>query len=63
GQHRLYLADQIKKMRSAERGEVFIDAEIARSAGIMGPQTVLVPEDQIDGLALWFAGAPCAEKK
>ena len=63
GQHRLYLADQIRKIRSAERGEVFIDAEIARSAGIMGPQTVLVPEDQIDALALWFANSPCAERK
>ena len=63
GQHRLYLADQIQKMRSAERGEVFIDANIARATGIMGPQSVLVPEDQINALALWFAGAPCAEKK
>lgn len=59
GQHRLYLADQIHKMRSAERGEVFIDSDIARATGIMGPQTVLVPEDQIAVLAHWFAGAPC----
>ena len=63
GQHRLYLADQIRKMRSAERGEVFIDAEIARMSGVMGPQAVRVPEDQIDALALWFANSPCAEKK
>ncbi|MSO84500.1 MAG: c-type cytochrome [Rhodospirillales bacterium] len=63
GQHRLYLADQIRKMRSAERGEVFIDAEIARASGVMGPQAVQVPEDQIDALALWFANSPCAERK
>ncbi|MCC7016421.1 MAG: c-type cytochrome [Rhodospirillales bacterium] len=63
GQHRLYLADQIQKMRSAERGEVFIDADIARATGIMGPQSVLVPEDQINPLALWFANSPCPKKK
>lgn len=63
GQHRLYLADQIRKMRSAERGEVFIDADAARATGIMGNQTVRVLEDQIEVLALWFAGSPCAEKK
>jgi cytochrome c553 len=63
GQHRLYLADQIKKMRSAERGEVFIGADIARSAGIMGTQALLVPEDQIAVLAHWFANSPCPESK
>jgi cytochrome c553 len=63
GQHRLYLADQIQKMRSAERGEVFIDADIARSAGIMGTQSILVPENQIAALAHWFANSPCAERK
>lgn len=63
GQHRLYLVDQIQKMRSAEWGEVFIDADAARATGIMGPQAVQVPEDQIDVLALWFAASPCAEKK
>jgi hypothetical protein len=50
-------------MRSAERGEVFIDSDIARATGIMGPQTVLVPEDQIAVLAHWFANSPCAEKE
>ncbi len=60
GQHRLYLADQIQRMRSAARGEVFIDAAIARAAGIMGTQALLVPENQIAGLAHWFANAPCA---
>ena len=63
GQHRLYLADQIKKMRSAERGEVFIGADVARSAGIMGTQALLVPEDQIAVLAHWFANSPCADNK
>ncbi len=63
GQHRLYLADQIQKMRSAERGEVFIDADIARATGIMGPQSVLVPVDQVNALALWFANSPCAAQK
>ena len=62
GQHRLYLADQIQKMRSAERGEVFIDAAIARMAGIMGPQSVLVPENQAVVLAHWFANSPCAAR-
>ena len=60
GQHRLYLSGQIRMMRSAERGEVFIDADRSRASGVMGPQTVPVPEDQIDALALWFANAPCA---
>ena len=63
GQHRLYLSDQIRKMRSAERGEVFIDADMARASGVMGPQAMQLPEDQIDAIALWFANAPCAEKK
>lgn len=63
GQHRLYLADQIQKMRSANRGEVFIDADIARSTGIMGTQALLVPENQIAMLAHWFANIPCADKK
>lgn len=63
GQHRLYLSDQVKKMRSAEKGEVFIDADIARLAGVMGPQSVLVPEDLISPIAAWFANAPCAENK
>ena len=63
GQHRLYLSDQIRKMRSAERGEVFIDADATRASGVMGPQTMTVPEDQIDALALWFANSPCPEKK
>ena len=59
GQHRLYLSDQIRMMRSAERGEVFIDADRSRASGVMGPQAVPVPEDQIDALALWFANSPC----
>lgn len=63
GQHRLYLADQIKKMRSAEKGEVFIDADIARLAGVMGPQSVLVPEDLIGPIAAWFANIPCPGNK
>ena len=63
GQHRLYLADQIQKMRSAERGEVFIDAETARRSNIMGLQTLTIPENQIDALVLWFANSPCAERK
>jgi cytochrome c553 len=63
GQHRLYLSDQIQKMRSAERGEVFIDADVARATGIMGPQSVLVPEDQVNALAYWFANSPCPKEK
>jgi cytochrome c553 len=63
GQNRLYLADQIQKMRSAERGEVFIDAETARASGIMGPQSLPIPEEQIVALAQWFANSQCPDKK
>ena len=60
GQQRLYLANQIRMMRSAAHGEVFVDAETSRASGVMGPQTLTIPEDQIDALALWFAATPCA---
>ncbi len=59
GQHALYLADQIRRMRAAQRGEVFIDAAIAHMSGIMGPQTIPLDEDQVGALAVWFATAPC----
>lgn len=62
GQHGLYLADQIRQMRAAARGEVFIDAEIAHASGIMGAQAILLEEDQIGALAVWFATAPCETK-
>lgn len=62
GQHSLYLADQIRRMRAAARGEVFIDAEIAHASGIMGSQAIPLEEDQVGALAVWFATAPCEAK-
>ena len=59
GQHALYLADQIRRMRAAQRGEVFIDAAVAHMSGIMGPQTIPLDEGQVGALAAWFATAPC----
>lgn len=62
GQHSLYLADQIRRMRAAARGEVFIDAEIAHASGIMGSQAIPLEEDQVGALAAWYATAPCEAK-
>ncbi len=59
GQHALYLADQIRRMRAAQRGEVFIGADIAHASGVMGPQAIPLEEDQVGALAVWFATAPC----
>ncbi len=59
GQHALYLADQIRRMRAAQRGEVFIGADIAHMSGVMGTQAISLDEDQIGALAAWFATAPC----
>ena len=63
GQHSLYLADQIRRMRAAARGEVFIDAEIAHASGIMGSQAIPLEEDQVGALAAWYATAPCEARK
>jgi len=41
----------------------WLDADSARSTGIMGPQAVRVPEDRINALAFWFANVPCAVKQ
>lgn len=62
GQHDLYLADQIRRMRAAARGEVFIDAEITHASGIMGEQAIPLEENEIGALAVWFATAPCEAK-
>ena len=63
GQHRFYLAEQMRLFRTNEHKVSLSPDSTSRSNPVMSPQAALISKEQIAELALWFANSSCAEKK
>lgn len=59
GQHREYLARELRLLRAGDRDHRLGTQDLARRSGIMTPQAMLIDDARLEALAAWYAALPC----